>query len=87
MSKETAQGLARRQRSGALGDWLLGAFVAALVIFMFAGLASTAGITAMSEPASPDVAATPAQVVERHTELYCGDVPPPLPMKGERPTC
>ncbi len=87
MSKESAQGIARRQRRGAVGDWLLGTFVFALVVFMLAGVAFTGGLAAANERADKPAVATPAQVVEQHTALYCGDVPPPSPIEGELPTC
>jgi len=88
MSKESVRALATRQRRGVIGDWLLGAFVSGLVVLMLGGIASPFGILANGKAArTVAVAATPAELVTRHTQLYCGDIPPQVPAKGALPTC
>ena len=88
MSKESAQGFALRQRRGAIGDWLFGAFGIAVVLVMVAGLASASGSASALEGADEQVAASsPVEVVSRHTALQCGDVPPPVPSQRAARTC
>jgi len=88
MSNESAQNLARRQRRGAIGDWLFGAFGIAVVLVMVMGLASASGSASSQESAESSASAsTPVEMVSRYTALECGDVPQLMPARGVARTC
>ena len=86
MSEASAQNFARRQRRGAIGDWLFGAFGIAVVLVFVAGLAAASGSSSRQDSAD-SYALTPVEVVSQHTALQCGDVPPLSPARGEARTC